>query len=60
MPYSLQETNYDLLLLLLQLTQMKFKQQQQQQKQHSSVMEGSPKKVKLYFSDLQYIYICFS
>ena len=65
MLHSLQETKYEfllLLLLLLQLTQMKFKQQQQRQqqqqkKQHSSVMKVAPKREKLHFSDLQYIYI---
>ena len=66
MLHSLQETKYEfllLLLLLLQLTQMKFKQQQrrqqqqQQQKQYISVMKVAPKREKLHFSDLQYIYI---
>ena len=43
----------------LQATQMKFKQQQQQeQKKHSSHMKVAPKKDKLYFNILQYIYIC--
>ena len=58
---SLQETNYEPLLLLSLLlpqpTQMKFKQQQQQQITHFKY-ESSTKKSKLHFSDLQYIYIC--
>ena len=57
MQHSFQETKYDLLLLLLpQSTQMEFKQQVTTK--HSSGMKVTPKRDKIHFSDLQYIYIC--
>ena len=62
MLHSLQETECDalLLLLLLQPTQTKFKQQQPQQRQKTTQLkyENSTKASRLYFSDLQYIYLC--
>ena len=64
MLHSLKETECDalllLLLLLLQPTQTKFKQQQPQQQQKTIQFkyENSTKASRLYFSDLQYIYIC--
>ena len=62
MQHSLQETKCNplLLLLLLQPTQARFKQQQPQQQQKTTQFqyENSTKASKLYFSDLQHIYIC--